>query len=461
MTRFLPLAALTTLAACAPSLDAELQDNPVCALSPVVRWSTRQPASSWVELGQAGSLGWRIGDDELVEDHEVVVLGPRAGESWELQAVSVTDSGRELRSESLSFTAGELPESWFAGQVDVYDPAQVQPGWTIANITTGSITPVLAVILDMQGQPVWYYQHEADNDGSADIQVSWIEEERELLLGPHVGPGDRAIQLGLAGEVSWRGPEQPGDPDNVNIQDGQLHHVMYRLASGDIVSVQSDERELDGDRVQGDTVVQLDDDLQQVWSWSAFDHVDYDPDDVFLGLWWTHINSVHVDQAQDLVWINSWALSRAWKVQRSSGEILWALGEDGDFQPDPSVEIPWFEFAHSFDPIGDDRYLVYDNGGGSRGFSRVVEYALDEQRMQAEIAWQYPGDHSDEYWDNRAMGDVDLLDNDNRLITAERSFMEVTSEGEKVWQMWWSDQEAHEVRSYQAERIPSLLQPLD
>ncbi len=454
-SRIIPFAGFVSVAACRPDIEAQLTANPICEISCLLSWSTDEPASSWVEFGANGALEARIGDDELVTDHEVVVVGLHAETDYLLQAVSQDAEGRELRSEQLEFAAGSLPEDYLVGEVDILDESAMEPGWTLANIMVGSLSPVKVVMLDSEGQPVWYYLHDG-GDGRADIVASWLGDGR-VLVGPDFAPGERSLEIDLAGGVHWQGPEQPGDPDNnYNVFQGQLHHVLQRLDDGTHLSVRS---EIQGD-VHGDVVVQFDENEETTWSWSAFDHVEYDPKDVFMGVWWTHINSVNVDLERDLAWINSWVLDRAWQVDRGDGSILWTLGEEGDFAADPAAEHPWFELAHSFDPIGDEHYLLYDNGSTTRGFSRVLEYALDLDAMRAEIVWEYPGELDDD-WYNLSAGDVDLLPNGNRLVVAGTRLLELTEDRELVWQFQWSEEEEHEVRSYQAERMPALTEALD
>ncbi len=456
MTRHaVPLTALL-LIGCS-GLEPTIRKNPVCGLSAVVNWTTDQPASSWVEVSQ-GEERFRIGSDDLAVDHEVIVVGMHAEESYELEAVSVTEGGKELRSEPAAFDTDPLPEPYLQGELNTHDPALVSPGWIAANVMVASYGPVTAVILDEQGRVVWYYLHDGP-DGGADIQVSWFPERQEMLLGPHFGGGDHARRIDLKGEIAWLGPEQPGDPDSLNIQDGQWHHVLFETPSGTHVTVISEYGTVDGEEVQGDRVVELSQDNTELWSWSAFDHIAYDPDDVFMYLWWMHINSVAVDEEQDVAWINSWVHSEAWKVDRASGEILWTLGADGDFAFEGEQAFPWFEFAHSFEPIGDDHYLVYDNGSSDRRWSRVVEYALDEASMTASIVWEYPGELAEDVWWVQSCGDVDLMDNGNRLVVANDRIMEITVEGEMAWEYTWiPNADTPDLRSYQAERIDSLIE---
>ena len=458
----LPLVCLSLLAGvgCGPGLETTVTRNPICDISAVVRWNTDDPASSWVEVSQDSGALFRVGSDDLVTEHEVIVVGMTERQAYQLEAVSTTDSGREKRSETHHFATGELPDDWMQGELSIHDTALVQPGWIATNIMTASYGPVIAVILDEEGQVVWYYVHDGE-DGGADIEVSWFHDTGELLIGPHMAGGDRPLRMDLKGEISWLGPVQPGDPDSLNIQNGQLHHVLWELDNGDHISVESQYEEVDGDVVQGDRVVQLDAANNELWSWSAFDHIDYDPDDVYLGLWWTHLNSVALDLDEDVAYINSWVHAKTWKVDRATGEILWTLGEGGDFTPDPDSAFPWHELSHSFDPIGDGHYLIYDNGGMGRDWSRVIEYALDEDTMTAEIVWEYPNYPEQDSWYVASCGDIDLMDNGNRLVVAHRRIMELTLENEIVWEYTWIPaDDTPDLRSYQAERIPALVEPL-
>lgn len=453
--------ALTLLAAgCGPGLDASFEPNPICDLSSVVTWTTDEPSSSWVEVSQDHQTLFRVGADRPVTEHEVIVVGMTELQDYQLQAVSLTQEGRELRSATEDLTTGGLPHAWLQGHVSGLDASKTQPGWIAANVMTASIGPVIAVLLNEAGEVVWYYIHDGD-DGGADIQVSWLAEQGELLIGPHMAGGDRAIKIDLKGVVSWEGPEQPGDPDSINIQDGQLHHVLWETDDGGHVSVESTYQMVGDEEIQGDRVVWLDPDNLEQWSWNAFDWVDYDPDDVFMGLWWTHLNSVAFDDDQGVAYINSWAQSKTWKVDRATGEVLWTLGEGGDFAPDPDSEYPWFEMSHSVDPLGDNHFHFYDNGSNDRHFSRVIELALDEATMQAEIVWEYPGTLAEDHWYVVSCGDVDLLDNGNRLVVANTRIMEITPPGEIVFEYNWIPvDETPDLRSYQAEKIDALVDSL-
>ena len=446
--------------------ELQIQPNPACDISCIVSWSTAQPGTSAVEFRDDDGHGWIVEDDGQTTDHEVIVVGMHADERYTLQAVSVLEDGGELRAEAQVFETGSLPEAWYAGEVDVFDEAQVAPGWTLANLASGIFSPTIVVMVDLEGEPVWYMQY-GEDDGRADIQASFVDGEH-VLIGPGVAGGMPIVEVDLAGRVVWEGPSQPVlDDDNLQdlLADGVMHHALYKLPDGGyltpVFEFQQD--------VIGDEIWQLDADGQPVWTWNTFDHLEIDLDKIGLLAEWTHANSMALDEDADALYVNSWNLDQVWKIDRASGDVVWTLGPGGDFAPDADAAYPWFEGAHSVELLGPGQLLLYDNGAHGRSFSRLIELHLDEAAMTSEIVWEYPGELAVDDWYNYSWGDVDVLPDGHLLMNAGNGaqgysptrIVELTRDGEIVWQMWWPDGDQHDARgSFQAERMPALARPL-
>ena len=445
---------------CGGGLDATLEANPACDLSAVVTWETSEPSTSWVEFGDTSTFTHRIGSDALTTEHEVIVVGMHAASDYTLRAVSETESGKIQASADLEYTTGDLPGDWLAGDVDVYDRSASAGGWNLVNAARGTMSEITAAILDMSGAAIWYYTYES-RFSRADVEVTFDGEG--ILIGPAMGPGDSPIKVDLKGEVLWTGPTQPGEDVTALLEHGTMHHVFHQNDDGQYVTVAFEEV----DDVLGDRVLELDEDLNTVWSWSTFDHLVLHEEDVGTTGTWTHVNSVATTPAQDAVVINAKHLNNAYKVDRATGDVLWAIGLTGDFEADTNAEHPWFEGAHAVDVLENGNLILYDNGESDRGFSRVIEYALDETAMTSEIVWEYPGTIAEDSWQNLAWGDVDILDNGNVFIVAGAAplsddasrLFEVDRDGTMIWQMWW-DTSDELVGSYAAERIPALAEPL-
>jgi hypothetical protein len=105
------------------------------------------------------------------------------------------------------------------------------------------------------------------------------------------------------------------------------------------------------------------------------------------------------------------------KIDRNTGEVLWRWGgTQSDFT---GVGGHPFTHQHSVRCLGDNRYLLFDNGNysseytGLPAYSRAVEYALDLEEMVATEVWSYT--HPEMLY-GLAMGNVQRLPNGNTLI---------------------------------------------
>ena len=213
-------------------------------------------------------------------------------------------------------------------------------------------------------------------------------------------------------------------------------------------------------------------DYSVIWQWNVFEHVDWVPIDSGAGDW-SHCNSVTVDLAEEIFYLSCRNFSNVFKVSMTGDmEILWRFGEGGDFAADPSSETPWFEQQHDPEIQPNGNILFYDNGTADRGFSRVVEYALDTDSMEATIVWEFPGDFDvdDWYrneWFTNYWGDADRQPNGNTLITAGNvpghggspsRIFEVTPDGDVVWEI-----SLPENGLYRSQRIspPPLIEAIE
>jgi len=228
--------------------------------------------------------------------------------------------------------------------------------------------------------------------------------------------------------------------------------------------------------VLGDLVVDIDPNNNVVWSWSAFDYLDINRYPYFGMPDWTHSNALVLTADNNLLLSmrnQSWILKLDYANGMGSGNVLWKLGQDGDFTilgGDPSQ---WFYAQHypnilavdgsqSTLAIYDDgNFRVYSDGSscGSAGapacFTRATIFQIDESTNVANLLWQYlPGYFS--FWggsiDVLSNGDVEF-DSSDPFNKAVSQITEVTytDSPQIVWQMTISDSNA-----YRGYRIPSL-----
>jgi len=150
--------------------------------------------------------------------------------------------------------------------------------------------------------------------------------------------------------------------------------------------------------VLGDMIVVFDSNLNVVWTWDAFDHLDVTRQAIlgetctpvsgcapyYLASTandWTHGNSIQQTPDGELLYSSrhqDWLIKVSYQNATGDGHVIWRLGKDGDFQLNSSDPWPWFSHQHdgniqlSADPsallvFDDGNTRVVSNGGNSRG----------------------------------------------------------------------------------------------
>jgi len=204
----------------------------------------------------------------------------------------------------------------------------------------------------------------------------------------------------------------------------------------------------------GDGVAEIDANGVEQWRWTVFDHLDKIPpsdmntwncihNGAFWGFGtydWTHANTVAPIPDQNAFLISFRNISRIVKVDRSTGEIIWQLGKDLDFQwiGDEPEQDRWPLFQHDPHWLGDNHLLLFDNGNcryqencDTGPWSRALELEVDEENMTAQIMWEHRVPFS------AARGGVERLENGNTLIcTGIGSLLiEVTPDHREIWKI--------------------------
>jgi arylsulfate sulfotransferase len=198
-----------------------------------------------------------------------------------------------------------------------------------------------------------------------------------------------------------------------------FHHEARTISSGRIVALASVEQILTDVQgpgpidVLGDMIVVLDADMQVVWSWDAFDHLDVTrralleqtcPEDPGCSPYylaaeandWTHGNSVAETPDGALLFSvrhQDWVLKIDYQGGDGNGDVIWRLGKDGDFTYDSDDPFPWFSHQHdvAYEPGSRWRIALFDNGNtrwtlDPQAKSRGQVLELDEPNRIARFA---------------------------------------------------------------------------
>ena len=172
-------------------------------------------------------------------------------------------------------------------------------------------------------------------------------------------------------------------------QIGVLHHAATRLSNGNIVTLATVEQMMTDVQgpgaidVIGDMIIVLDSDLQVLWTWDAFDHLDVARTAImnetcmrnggcmshFLapdGNDWTHSNSVSETPDGNLVLSIrhlDWVVKINYENGTGDGRVIWRLGREGDFTFEPGSDDRWFSHQHDASFLSDNATLtLFDNG---------------------------------------------------------------------------------------------------
>jgi hypothetical protein len=142
---------------------------------------------------------------------------------------------------------------------------------------------------------------------------------------------------------------------------------------------------------------------QILFQWRARDHLALTDSLDFMNLAsvdWTHVNALTLDPLDNNYLISLRGFCQILKISRTTGEVIWRLGgksNDFTFVGEHPENVPYYFIGqHNVHRLANGDILFFDNGSlqnqgplSDRGYSRAVEYHLDETNMIATLVWEY------------------------------------------------------------------------
>lgn len=434
----------------------------------------------------------------------IQVAGMRASSMYHMQAQRQC-AGVDDTSQDLTFMTGALPATPFpAIQVSRADPPAPQSegaGIEMLDLVAPTSNVIQAFFTDRDGNPIWYYN----------LDPTYFPFTIKQLPNGHMlisltsftqSPGSIIREVDLVGntlrQMSIADLQTKAVNAGLDFVPSGYHHDVLPLDNGHLIVLVNcfkDVTDLPGatgtTTVEGDAIIDLDQNWDPVWSWNSFDHLEVTRHLAAIGngtLDWTHANAVIVSPSDGNLLLSmrhqSWVLKIDYAQGAGTGSILWRLGYEGDFSltqagaptSDPSL---WFSFQHFPSLISQDgsqtTMAIWDNGdyrvldtqgsvclipGPPDCFSRATVFQVDESSMSANIDWAYaPGLFSN--WG----GSINQLANGNiefdvNAPTAPPS-PNVAAEVQEVTQsstpqLVWKMDIPLPTFAYRAYRVPSL-----
>ncbi len=337
-----------------------------------------------------------------------------------------------------SAPVGCLDLSKYKFVITNYDPDQAYNGYTFfqTNYNYGGVFAV-----DMDGQVLWHRQAATGLGGA--------------MLGLTVGDdGNAAANIKGYPEIFnpvtdtlvWE------DPDYV------VHHMLFVSDWGTLFFLSTETFQVDYPPwsacfLISEIIMEVDMATHELlWEWHLKDNVDpvahhwegmCEPAGALKFEDWSHSNTlenypnyVYDGQSYNTLLLNARHLDTFYMIDYPSGDILWSVGQHGDFGRREPPEEPLFDTCHAVDLLDNGNFILYDNGNlRLPPLSRALEIAVDPVAQTAEEVWSWtdPDEYQWDWWG----GDADRLPNGNTLLTKVvlGKIIEVNPQGEKVWEM--------------------------
>ncbi len=181
-----------------------------------------------------------------------------------------------------------------------------------------------------------------------------------------------------------------------------------------------------------------------------------------------HSNAIFFDTEEDVFYYNPRNLNTFYKIDHSTGEVLWGLGEYGNFtlfDLNGKRKDSLFYHPHALEKVDENTFIIFDNNfhnktGHINARSRMVEITINEKTMTANESWMWIAPR--EYY-SAVICDADRLPNGNRLGTFGMNqhpktnigaiIVEVNDTGHIVWEMNFPNKEEISYRIYHVDRV--------
>lgn len=491
-------------------------NNPLVAL---YTYAPSGPGTVYVNFGTTTSYGlktWAVPTPTNGDPVAIEVAGMTANTTYHMQATEDLTAGGTVSDQDHTFTTSSFPSSILPSiSVTTASGATPQPGIELMSASNSTTTGYLqAYATDLKGNIIWGYNYpDRTNDGNFSTIVQPIKllsngdmivvlsypsqynlDTNDNIVNAPAGATNLIREIDLAGNpikqitMAQLNSELSAAGYNLTLYD--FHHDVTVLPNGHwivLASTISSETNLTGEpsplNVVGDVIIDLDTNLKPVWVWNEFDHLDLNrhpmqfPD-------WTHTNAVLYSPTDGNLVVSirhqNWIIKINYDNGKGNGDILWHLGDGGDFTlQGGSSPIDWFYAQHDPSFIGSTTagnfgITMMDNGDdridssgdvcGSSTFacySTVPIFNVNTSTMTATLQFQYKVPTADY---NAWGGNAEVLANGNLefdlcdepatssgAYTSTIEEMTPTITPQTIWTL-------HETGAnlYRAKRIPSL-----
>lgn len=359
----------------------------------------------------------------------IYVAGMLANTAYHMSAVMQFSGGATVNDSDHTFTTGTLPSAELPSiTVSTTAGMTPQPGVELLDlIDTTYLGPFIVAVTDLQGNVLWGYNPTIPSGTGADgVKLLPNGDFLVNISGQNPDGLNSTLQeVDLGGNVVWSMTAAQLNQalanatcSGCNISVIGTHHDFAILPNGHIILIAAQEQTISGltgyttpQTVDGDVLIDLDQNHNPVWVWNEFDHLD--PNRHPAGLPdWTHTNAVvYSPDDGDLIVSSrhqSWVFKVDYHDGTGTGNILWKLGYQGDFTLQGGTAPQDWQFGQhdanviSTNSSGTFQMTMFDNGflrvidsngdvcgatGQPACYSRVPIFQIDETGKTATLQW--------------------------------------------------------------------------
>ncbi len=382
-----------------------------------VRWETATESRGRVLFGESASMDRQTDLTGMGREHEVLLLGMPADTQVFFQVVTEDDNGPTWLSPVDTITTGSLPE-----YLPVLTAKGTAPSWNDFLVGPVHNRVDYALMIDNQGRIVWYDDLLTSGIRLMRVSLSW---DRREMLYFIAGPRGE-LETGYVTRVSLDLSETS------QVSTPGVHHDMIELPDGTfaaIVAMEPGDLDAAPENSLADAIVEFSPDGSTRAVWNAWDQM---ADQAQSNSNWALANALDHDPVADAYTVSMKEMASIVHIDRGSGETRWILG--GELNQFESME--GFEpvlLQHQFD-LTEEGIVIFDNGSSERGYSQVVELALDLEAMTVDPVWNYVRDPS---LLTLTKGDVHRFDDGSTQVvwSGKGEIQDVTELGEVSWQL--------------------------
>lgn len=432
-------------------------------------FSTDVPVVTTLHISDGENESEVVQNEAYATEHDLMVLGMRADRTHTIRVTVRDRNGSEATSEAMSITTDALPEDFPPIDLKISRPRRMEPGYTLVPLFKwGGAGPDqkfgLVLGLDAHAEVVWYYL--------ADHTIGDLIPTDRGTFTYQVERNGRMKEIDMLGNVlnEWHTTPIPKEVSETSIPvDTDLfHHDHQVLENGNFFMLSTEVREFkaypssetDPEReprdanVIGDVIVEFTREGEIVQEHKIFDL--FNPYRIGYGSLgtgfyaqsykdvleraakdWSHTNSIFYDAPNNAAVLSSYHLDFVYKIDLESGELVWLLGNhEGWDEPwqkyllTPKGEnFRWNWHQHSAKVTPHGTIIVFDNGTyqarpfeekqkAEDSYSRAVEFAIDEEKMEVRQVWSYGGP-TDEIFFSPFISEVDWLPTKGNILITD------------------------------------------